>query len=642
MRPAPLLREVVTNVRCNRACVFCNRRGPVDDPRYIAATAVGARIRTALAAGETRITLTGGEPTMRSDLAQLVSEARAAGATEVSIETNATLIDRPMARRLRDGGLAVARVNLPCWGEALDPITRDPGGFARARAGMDALAAEGIAIDITAAAVRSTLPHLPVLPRRIAEALGEAVRQIEVSVPVEAPDASELLGYEEVATTLQSLAVSAWKAGIPASLNPVHGFPPCVLEPALRARHASLFALPVVARRAAGYCRVEACRECGVAERCPGFSAAYRLRRPIPDVRPVRDEPTLRRLSIPRRAHEQVEEGLVSRSMRADRRGRPVGQSVVRINFHCNQACAFCFVQTQLPPPRAGAIERAIDDAAQRGDYVALSGGEPTLHPRLVEYVRRASRASRRPVTLQTNAVRLDDPLLAAALADAGLDEAFVSLHGAKAKTAEAVTRSPGTFQRTLAGLDNLMAVRVPFSVNFVICGSNASELPDAVEMAAARWPGARFNLSFVSASSQLVPRDRTLIPSYGAVLPHLTASLRTARSHGVRVSGFESMCGLPLCIVPEELEPDSLFDIPPDVDRGDFVKADACATCRLEPKCWGVRGTYAALHGIGELRPLAPLTLRERLARTFLRPHSWSASFRRHFTEGHIINGRR
>ena len=45
--------------------------------------------------------------------------------------------------------------------------------------------------------------------------------------------------------------------------------------------------------------------------------------------------------------------------------------------------------------------------------------------------------------------------------------------------------------------------------------------------------------------------------------------------------------------------------EIPADRGAGEFVKTGACATCRLDRRCYGLRRGYAELHGTDELRPV-------------------------------------
>ena len=132
--------HIVTNLRCNQACVWCTRRSAKDDAGFVRGEAVRARIDRALAQGTRELVVTGGEPTMRVDLVALVAHARAGGAERVILETNATLVDPARAVALREAGLDLARVNVPALDEACDALTRDPGGFNRAMAGMQTLA----------------------------------------------------------------------------------------------------------------------------------------------------------------------------------------------------------------------------------------------------------------------------------------------------------------------------------------------------------------------------------------------------------------------------------------------------------------------------------------------------------------------
>ena len=334
-------------------------------------------------------------------------------------------------------------------------------------------------------------------------------------------------------------------------------------------RLASLYSLAPGAPRLPGHTHVEACRACSIADRCSGLPEAYLARFPLPPMRPIEDDKTRRRLTMVGTVQDQIARELVTTSLSPGDAGASIAEAIVRINFQCNQACTFCFVSTHLPSAGDDAIERAIVEAGARGERIVLSGGEPTLNPRLLDYVRLARRASGREVHVQTNAVRLDDVALVQGLRAAGVDVVFVSLHGVTPAVSDEVTQAPGTFVRTVAGLDNLAREGMRVEINFVICAVNYRELPDAVRFVAGRWPQAGFIVSFVAASTDLVPHDRALVPRYSDVMPHLSEAVRVARELGVRVSGFESMCGIPLCLVPAGLDTGSLHEKPPGSTRG-------------------------------------------------------------------------
>jgi MoaA/NifB/PqqE/SkfB family radical SAM enzyme len=599
--------RVTTNLSCNQNCSYCNSRASRDDRGFVAPAAVLARLDAALAGGPTEIVLTGGEPTLRRDLPRLVAEAKARGAVRVVLETNATAIDGGLAQALRAAGLDRARVNVAAWGDALDAITRDPGGFGATRRGLRALADAGVELEIAVALVRANASLVAALPAALVRELGEgAIRALVVSVPVSAPaeaGARETLDYAEAAARIAELDAAARAVALPVRLNAESGPPPCVFP--ARARPTHLYALTRLPRRRADWALVDACEGCRVVEQCAGFPKAYLAAHALPALAPITEDRVRRRLSVISSIEEQIEREFVTKN-RLEHEGRTIDEELIRVNFHCNQACRFCFVSTHLPAPGDDAVRAAIESAGARGVKITLSGGEPTLNPRLAEYIRLARAKSSLPVLLQTNAVRLDDLALARSLVEAGLQQAFVSMHGSRPETGDAITGAPGTFVRTLVGVDHLHALGVSLDLNFVLCETNYTELPEFVRTVGARWPNALANVSFVAPSTDVVPRDREFIPRYADVLPYLEEAIAEAARLGVGIAGFDSMCGIPLCLVPASLEPffakAALLE---GFDQGEFVKTDACRACELSSRCYGLRRGYLELHGASELKPV-------------------------------------
>ena len=587
--------RVFTNLRCNQACTYCTFRRAEDDLRAIQPSALRASIDAAVAKGATEIVLTGGEPLLRGDLPVLVEHVVRSGA-EAVLATNATLAEDALATRLRVAGLARAVVNFAGTDASLDAVTRDPGGVERTRRGIAAFVRSGVVVEVEAAVVRSTLASLERVPP---EALRLGASALVLTVPTESPDPAQILPWDEACAAVARVEREARRLGLPVHFAPDSGLPPCAFPPGSRLEHlyGSLARAEGEGARREGFRHVAECASCLVRAGCAGVAESTLARSANLAIHPVTEERARRRLTLVSSMNDQVRREVASRSAGA------FPETIVRVNFHCNQSCTFCFVSTHLPAPPDAMIRAAIEDAARRGTRVVLSGGEPTLNPRLEQWVRLAKSLSKLPVQLQTNAVRLEDAALVRRLEDAGLDEAFVSLHGSTAPVSDRVTESPGTFERTLRGLDRLAETSIQVTVNFVLCGPNHHEAPDFVELVAARWPSALVNFSFVAPSSDLVPRTTDLIPRYTDVLPSLTRAVDRANASGLRVVGLESMCGLPLCLVPASVKHLALAEIPEGLDGGEFVKGDECGACALASRCYGLRRGYAAMYGDGELR---------------------------------------
>lgn len=592
--------RVYTNETCNQNCAFCDRRRPREDPGFVTAAAVAARIAEAVAEGGTELILTGGEPALRRDLPALVAFARKRGATRVTLETNGALITDAKAAALAEAGLDVARVHLPAWGEALGRVTRDPDGVAATGAALHALHRARIDLEISVPVIAGNVEELPTLPRVLAERAGVPISALVIGVPTGGPESTELLPLARAAAVIEEMEKSARGAGITLRMETDSQIPPCLFRRPARLAH--LYSLTPGGQRREGWSQPEGCRACVAADRCPGFPEAALEREPELRPHPIADDQVRRRLSMISTIEEQVGRELYQDDVYRRDGGVAVMARIVRINFRCNQACHFCFVSTHLPTAQDTAIERAIVEAARRGGVLVLSGGEPTLNPRLIEYVELGKREGAVEVELQTNAMNLGDPALVRRLCDAGVDNFFVSLHGSTAEISDAVTDAPGTFVKTVAGLDEVLRSGVRTRINFVFCSINYANFPTYVEMVHERWPEATIVVSFVAGSTDVVPRSKSLIPRYSDVLPHLAEGMRRAERLGTAVHGFESMCGIPLCLVPADLmHYFDLAEVDSGFDRGEFIATEACADCDLYGRCFGVRRGYVDLHGTDE-----------------------------------------
>jgi pyruvate-formate lyase-activating enzyme len=397
---------------------------------------------------------------------------------------------------------------------------------------------------------------------------------------------------------------AAARSGLAVAAAPGSALPPCVFADHEEA--ASVLYLFEDERASRDHTRIALCEGCGARHVCPGPRVAVAA-----EVAAIGHRLPLGARGIPLpRERERVLRELRSVLFKKGPGGAALEHRVLRVNFHCNQACDFCFVSRELPPPEEDLLEAELAEAARRGASLALSGGEPTLNPRLAFYLARAVELGITRVQLQTNAIKMSDPAYTAELVAAGLRSAFVSLHGTTAATSDRVTAAPGTFVKTLAGIKNLIDAGVAVCLNFVLCAYNAAELAALPDFVARELQGrAEVNFSFVAAGSENVPRDTGLIPRFSDVAWALEAAIDRARALGIAFLGFDSQCGVPACFLPEDVRAQWFVeDLPPEeigAFAGSFRKGEACERCALSRRCYGLRAAYADTYGTGELRPL-------------------------------------
>ena len=115
---------------CNNNCWFCsemrNKGKPDKDTRTVKSELFNSRKN-----GFQRIVFTGGEPTIRPDIVELVSYAKSLGFEEIFIITNGRMLFyEELARRLAEAGLTHILFSLHGPNAAVhDCLTRSPGSF---------------------------------------------------------------------------------------------------------------------------------------------------------------------------------------------------------------------------------------------------------------------------------------------------------------------------------------------------------------------------------------------------------------------------------------------------------------------------------------------------------------------------------
>jgi radical SAM protein with 4Fe4S-binding SPASM domain len=164
--------------------------------------------------------------------------------------------------------------------------------------------------------------------------------------------------------------------------------------------------------------------------------------------------------------------------------------SEIALTYRCQHRCPFCYADA----PRRGnkaeemtteqvcrVIDRIRDEA--KVPTVSFTGGEPTLRddlPALVAYAK--SRGMR--TNLISNGYRLADADLAQRLVASGLDSAQISIEGPTAEAHDAVTKTPGSFTKSLQGIRNLRACGIHTHTNTTICPENRDHVIGMTDLA--------------------------------------------------------------------------------------------------------------------------------------------------------------
>lgn len=132
---------------------------------------------------------------------------------------------------------------------------------------------------------------------------------------------------------------------------------------------------------------------------------------------------------------------------------RPLRYVDLAIGYACNLKCSHCFATALVKEGRRRILPaeygRVVRQAMQLGAVnFSFQGGEPTLYPELIEFIRNSSPESN-VISVTTNGTLLDEKEILE-LKRSGVDILTISLDSGIAEEHDRFRGVPGTFSRTL------------------------------------------------------------------------------------------------------------------------------------------------------------------------------------------------
>ena len=207
------------------------------------------------------------------------------------------------------------------------------------------------------------------------------------------------------------------------------------------------------------------------------------------------------------------------------------------MEFRCNLRCVHCMIESTMDRLRPESDERfddllRLNKRERRWRGLILTGSEITLRKDLPDLARRAKTANFDHVRIQTHGMALEREDFCATLADAGVDEFFVSVAGSDAARHDAITTVPGSFEKMMRGLRNLDRIKGAVCLtNTVVTRLSFTDLAAVVEALGEIDCLAQMEFWNYWPMREDDPKD--LIASIADVRPHLVTAVRMARERG-------------------------------------------------------------------------------------------------------------
>ena len=292
----------------------------------------------------------------------------------------------------------------------------------------------------------------------------------------------------------------------------------------------------------------------------------------------------------------------------------------VRLTFDCNNHCVFCLdTLTHDGVMRdADDVKRQILDGARKGaQRLILSGGEPTMHPRYVDFIRLGKAAKYRKIQTVTNGRMFGYGGFLKRCLDAGLDEITFSIHGPNAKIHDALVGAKGAFDQEVEGLRLALEDGRPIvNIDVVINRGNVKHLKAILERFIAMGVREYDLLHVIPFGNAYKEGKEILFYDLEEMRPYLLEAFEFSKRPDVHIwlnrfpvqhlEGYESLIQDPYKLNDEakgrKEEFHKLLTAGEDLDCRDPAR---CRLCYLQNVCdtlYGVRDQVAA-RDFGRLR---------------------------------------
>lgn len=162
----------------------------------------------------------------------------------------------------------------------------------------------------------------------------------------------------------------------------------------------------------------------------------------------------------------------------------------IAVSYICNQKCSFCPCskeEKKYSEPEWENLIDSVNDMMKKStiENIVVSGGEPTLYSRFIEFLGYLCKTSLKRITVLSTSERFSDNEFVKRLEkniDVSKVDVISTLHSNFAEEHEAINGTPNSFKRTIRGLKKLHDIGVKTTVKHCITKSNYRDLKSFYE----------------------------------------------------------------------------------------------------------------------------------------------------------------
>lgn len=267
----------------------------------------------------------------------------------------------------------------------------------------------------------------------------------------------------------------------------------------------------------------------------------------------------------------------------------------IGITNKCNNCCLMC---TSIMPKR-GEIDiqhiiKKIDETED--NQITLTGGEPTIRPELLKilnYIR--IKFPSKNVQLITNSRMFTYESFCKELTKLNQVKISTELYGSTQELHESITRSKGSFNDAVTGINNLLKYGIKTELRAIVSGLSYKDLPDLIKLYKTKFSKCDkiviIPIDFIGNAKLNIKKTKY---TFTQIAPYLEKAIEI---YPEKVSLYHT----PYCVVKQECWKNIQENITVVEERVNL--SEECLECRFNKNCPKIWKSYIHLNGVSEFK---------------------------------------
>ncbi len=278
----------------------------------------------------------------------------------------------------------------------------------------------------------------------------------------------------------------------------------------------------------------------------------------------------------------------------------------------CNSNCIMCtnpFGYRKEEGSEPYFMDKVIERVERKKDLlnkntneiIHFTGGEPTIHPQFLEVIKRVrNKFPKNKIVIATNGRRFTYESFTKSLLKINNIRLEIVLHGPSKELHDGITRTPGSFEQTINGLENIFKYKNQthsIEIRHVLLKQNYKKLDETYELVKRFKDIERMVTIFPEYEGRAEKNIDSIGITYKEAVPFIEKATEKWKDQFERFHLYH----FPLCVIDSKYWEFVVRSIP----REEMIFKKECDQCLYKEYCLGIQPEYKKNIGILEFKPI-------------------------------------